>query len=372
MAKKITQIARPAPADLRSTLELLTRNPIIDSLMQSFTGFLAVLDEERRVMTVNDSLLKFLGSNNPVKIIGSRLGETISCVHAMAAQGGCGTSRFCSSCGAGNAIYISLTEDKMVERICAATVAQDGQETEICFQVRSAPIIFEARKFVLLLMQDITIQHTRAALERVFFHDISNILTSLLGATENLDKDRDNEKLIEISRRAGRRLKNEIEIQRTLSRTDSPSYQLSRHPVGINQIVEEVEGVISQHDAIAGKSLLIPEAVPDRELLTDASLVVRILLNMVINALEATDPGGQVKLWVEDGESGTTFLVWNLREIPPEIRPRIFQRHFSTKGGQGRGLGTYSMKLFGERILHGKVDFTTSVEAGTIFRLTIA
>ena len=368
---RISPTARQLPNDLHKKLACVTRNPVTDSLMQSVSGLMAILDDQRRVLAINDSLLEFLGNNQRGSFLGLRLGEAIACINAKEAPGGCGTGRFCSSCGAANAILSSLAEDKPVERICVANVEQKGQELEICFQVRAAPIIFEKQKFIVLLMQDISTQHAQAALERVFFHDIGNILAILMGATENFDQDRDNRKRIEIIRRACLRLKNEVEIQKTLSRTKASTYQVALRKVGINQIVREVEEVVSQHHAAAGKSLLLPETLPERELLTDPSLLVRILLNMLTNAFEATDHGGQAKLWVVDGEDGTSFMVWNAREIPPEIRPRIFQRHFSTKEGQGRGLGTYSMKLFGESILHGKVDFSSSRESGTTFSLTI-
>jgi signal transduction histidine kinase len=52
------------------------------------------------------------------------------------------------------------------------------------------------------------------------------------------------------------------------------------------------------------------------------------------------------------------------------IQLQIFQRFFSTKG-PGRGLGTYSMKLFGERYLKGKVDFSSQAPQGTTFTVTL-
>lgn len=357
--------------DLQRKLELVTRNPVIDNLMQSVSGLLAILDDQRRVMAVNDSLLAFLGKSNPAKVLGAKLGEAIACIHSHEAPGGCGSSRFCSSCGAAKAIISSLAQDKPVESINAGKIEIGGQEVEICFQVRASPIIFENQKFLVLLMQDISAQHSQAALERVFFHDISNILTGLLGATQNLAKNQDNLKLLEIIRRAGLRLKSEVEIQKTLSRTKAPDYQSSLDKIEIAQIISELEEIVKHHRAAAGKTLVLGEFIPERELLTDASLVLRILLNMLTNAFEATTPGGQVKLSLEEAENGTTFIVWNEAEIPPELQPRIFQRHFSTKEGQGRGLGTYSMKLFGEKILKGKVDFSSSKEEGTIFRLAL-
>ena len=70
-------------------------------------------------------------------------------------------------------------------------------------------------------------------------------------------------------------------------------------------------------------------------------------------------------------EQTIRFQVHNRGEIPEGHRSRIFQRSFSTKGSAGRGLGTYAMKLFGESVLGGQVDFETSVE-GTTFWIRLA
>ena len=88
---------------------------------------------------------------------------------------------------------------------------------------------------------------------------------------------------------------------------------------------------------------------------------------MVKNALEAVGPGGQVRLWCEASPQQVTFLVHNPGAIPERAARRVFQRSFTTKRGVGRGLGTYSMKLFGEQYLKGKVGFTSSPETGTEF-----
>jgi PAS domain-containing protein len=53
--------------------------------------------------------------------------------------------------------------------------------------------------------------------------------------------------------------------------------------------------------------------------------------------------------------------------IPAAVVPRIFQRHFTTKSGPGRGEGTWSVKSLGERLLHGTVGFETDRIAGTTF-----
>jgi signal transduction histidine kinase len=76
----------------------------------------------------------------------------------------------------------------------------------------------------------------------------------------------------------------------------------------------------------------------------------------------------------ERGPGAVRFGVANPGVIPPEVQARLFHRSFSTKSPRGRGLGTYGMKLFGERILGGEVSFTSAPPEGTVFtfRLPIA
>jgi sensor histidine kinase regulating citrate/malate metabolism len=54
--------------------------------------------------------------------------------------------------------------------------------------------------------------------------------------------------------------------------------------------------------------------------------------------------------------------------MPRDVQLQVFQRSFSTKG-PGRGIGTYSIRLLVSRYLHGTVDFESSKEQGTTFRV---
>lgn len=104
---------------------------------------------------------------------------------------------------------------------------------------------------------------------------------------------------------------------------------------------------------------------------TDSMLVSKVLINMLLNALEVTETGGHVIFRTLVKDSLIMWQVWNSAEIPDNIQLRIFQRFFSTKSECGHGLGTYSMKLFGEECLGGKVSFTSSVEDGTTFSFSL-
>ena len=53
------------------------------------------------------------------------------------------------------------------------------------------------------------------------------------------------------------------------------------------------------------------------------------------------------------------------------MQQQIFQRSFSTKNGEGRGIGTYSVKLLVERYLEGSVEFVSDDAHGTVFTVIV-
>lgn len=358
--------------ELRKQVDIVSRNPVIDGLLKFTSGLLAVLDSHRQILAVNDSMLQMLGIENASNALGLRPGEAICCIHADEEPGGCGTAKSCSTCGAAIAIVATLAEEIPSERTCAATIKRRGEEIDVYFQVRCVPIKYEGYLFLLLFMQDITNYQRWAALERAFFHDILNFVSGLVGVAELIALEGTDPYLLKALREQAWQLKNEIDVQRVLASTKGQEYELSLQEVTANQVVTGIRNVFANHPVAAGKSLKISEPIPKLTLFTDYSLLLRVLINMLTNAFEATDGGGAVRFWIDGDGDAVSFFVWNKEAIPGNVKQRIFQRHFSTKNGTGRGIGTFSMKLLGEEFLRGNVGFTTSDEEGTVFRFTVA
>jgi len=88
------------------------------------------------------------------------------------------------------------------------------------------------------------------------------------------------------------------------------------------------------------------------------------------NALEATPPDGEVTISCKTDDKSVSFFVSNPSFIPRSIQLQIFQRSFSTKGN-GRGLGTYSIKLLTDKYLKGKVSFISNENDGTTFKVDL-
>ncbi len=371
-----TYFASPERAnqqDLVAAIDFAGKNPVISGLLSSVGGLLAVLDQHRQIVALNDEFLQMLGIKNPACVLGLRPGEALHCVHAHKEPGGCGTSQFCSTCGAALAIVSSLEEDEPVERICALSILREDKVMDAALLVRSRPIQMEKQRFLLLFIQDITRQQQRAALERAFFHDINSMLGLLVGAAELMGQEKHAD-LAESVRRASMRLSKEVAVHRYLmdqSAASQPSLNLMT--ITVAEIVEELRSFFASYQITYQQNIAFPISFPDVTVQSDLSLLLRVLCNMITNALEAScmEQGLGVKIWIEEEEGWLAFRVWNAQAIPPDIALRVFQLHFSTKAEAGRGIGTYSMRLIGEQLLGGSVQFTSSKEVGTVFRFAL-
>ncbi len=364
---------RSSLEELQREMEFVSKNSIVDELMRSVSGLLAVLNEHRQILSLNESLLEATGVGNAGEVLGLRPGEALKCIHACRMPGGCGTSEYCSTCGAAIAIVSSLATRNPAERNCALAVERAGRKQDLFFRVRCMPVTYDSSRLLLLFLQDITHQQRLAALERTFFHDIVGMVNGLLGVSYLISKEAtdDVHELSQVAYRQSLRIAQEVAVQRCLCQAEAYVYQPVLRSISVRDVCREIKDLFLNHPVSAHKMLTLPEEIPDVFIKSDVSLLLRILSNMIINAFEATEEGGEVKVWAESSQERLSFCVWNRRAIPPDIAKRVFQRNFSTKAEVGRGIGTYAMKLFGEEFLGGEVRFNTSEIDGTIFRFGV-
>jgi signal transduction histidine kinase len=184
------------------------------------------------------------------------------------------------------------------------------------------------------------------------------------------DFEQDNESLNDL-RDLTQRLSHEISVQRLLLSKDPSRHRVNWETVKLAEILRHLQRIAAVHPCARRKRYLV-EAEPNAgELITDSCLLERVLANMLINAFEATEVGGEVLLKVECTDIVQRFAVHNASFIAPAVAARIFHRHFSTKQGSGRGQGTYAMRLLAETLLQGKLGFYTDAERGTTFFLEL-
>lgn len=360
---------RIAAAGLLEQLGAIAHDPLLDTLLTTIGGLLAVLNEQRQLLVINEALLAYLGVGPAEKLFGLRLGEAFSCPHADETPGGCGTTRYCRTCGAAIAQALALQDGRPAERLCFLESEHRGLRQDLVLRVRATPLKLAGRPLILLFIDDVTRQQQQALAARSFQHDLGNTLTCLLSASELLLAEAGPAEAASAAEvhRLTERVINEFALQRQLVTATDPD-QVAPHlrPISLAAVLDELRRTLGHHPAARSKRITVGR-VADRLFATDAAMLLSILLNMGLNALEATHPGGEVRLHVSAVDDQLEFSVWNEGAIPAEIALRIFQRNFSTKAALGRGLGTYSMKLVGERLLRGRVWFQSDPQTGTTF-----
>jgi signal transduction histidine kinase len=358
---------------IKRQVDTVCHHPMMDGLLQLMGGCIAVLNACRQIVALNETLMKMIGGKEIQDILGLRLGEALGCSHAGDMPGGCGTSQACGSCGAAIAMVASLGSEQPAEQTCSVSVERQGRAMDLYFRVNASPLRIDDELFILLFLQDITRRQQLEALERVFFHDINNTLMGLMSASDLLLSSTGDEadKMAGFVRHFAVRIHQEISMQRYLIGRDVGNLELQYDDVDIDTVFDDIQRMVAYHPAAMKKTIRRNDDSVHLKLYTDVHILQRVLINMLINALEATQTGQAVRLKARAENGHIVFSIWNPSSMPPEIAQRVFQRNFSSKGQIGRGLGTYSMKLFGERILGGQLSFTSTPQAGTTFYFVV-
>lgn len=333
-----------------------------------------VLNKERQIVYANQRMLAAVKASQQEDLLGKRPGEVVGCIHAGEKPGGCGTSEACAMCGAVNAILECQRTGRMVVQECRIRV-ETGQDSALDFEVAASSFNLDAEPVTVCSLRDISSEKRKQVLERVFFHDVLNTVSGIHGVVQLLVEDGvkprvGDDRSFQILVTLTERLVHELREHRQLFLAETGELRAYPGVVSAQGILQEIQALLSNHEASRGRKLKI-QIEEDFSLETDPDLVRRVLVNMAKNALEATPAGETATITCQDLGERVAFHVHNITTMPPEVRLQVFNRSFSTKPGQGHGIGTYSMKLFGERYLGGKVTFTSEESKGTTFTLEV-
>ncbi|OHB24956.1 MAG: hypothetical protein A2X84_07415 [Desulfuromonadaceae bacterium GWC2_58_13] len=345
---------------------------ITRQLLDALPGILLVLNGQRQIVYANRALLKLIDKDDVSACLGLRPGEVFDCDHAREMPGGCGTAEACGTCGAALATLSGLAGREDL-RECRLTRCHNERFEALDLRVEAKPLVHMGEAFVVLAITDISHEKRRQALERIFFHDILNLMGSVRGFAEllqtyNLEN---RQEIYQLIHEASMQVIDEIEAQRMLLAAESGNLRLQAELIEAEPFLSRLVEIYRYHQVAEGRTLAVAEASDPQPILfnTDRTLLGRILGNMIKNALEASVEGGTVTLSCRRRDDQIEFAVRNAGEMPRSVQLQIFKRYFSTKG-EHRGLGTYSMKLLSE-YLHGEISFVSAAASGTIFRLRI-
>jgi two-component system NtrC family sensor kinase len=179
-------------------------------------------------------------------------------------------------------------------------------------------------------------------------HEINNPLTGVLTYTHMLlrrkdigdDIRSDLEKIVQSTERVRKIVKGLLDFSRQT--------KLDPEPTEINKLINSTVSLIQNQALIKGVRLKFNPGENLPALTIDRSQFQGVLLNMIINALDATGPGDSINIYTatglsasNTGQKGVEIIIADTGSgIPPDNLGRLFDPFFTTKAvGEGTGLG---------------------------------
>jgi diguanylate cyclase (GGDEF)-like protein len=120
-----------------------------------------MLNNTRQIIYANSKVELFGKYKTIDSYLGLRPGELINCTHSTETPGGCGTTKFCSQCGATNAILTSLI-GKLDAQECSIFRSNDNNPLEL--RVHTTPVQLNGEDFIIFSIEDIHLEKENARL----------------------------------------------------------------------------------------------------------------------------------------------------------------------------------------------------------------
>jgi signal transduction histidine kinase len=200
-----------------------------------------------------------------------------------------------------------------------------------------------------------------------FVHDLKNTAWTLSLLVQNLREHFDRPEFRDDAVRAVS--KSVARINDLIARMSSlrEQLQLNRSPGDLNRIVEDVlKDLQGLADVQLFKSL---QPLPPAEL--DAEQMHKVILNVVMNAKDALQAGGEIHVQTEAANGDVILTVRdNGCGMSAEFVKKKLFRPFQTTKKKGIGIGMFQSKMIVEA--HGgKIEVASAEGSGTTFRILV-
>lgn len=231
------------------------------------------------------------------------------------------------------------------------------------------------------ISERVELEQMRADLTHMVVHDLRNPLGSIMGSLQLIhtafvehDETLPVSKLLRIAMRSGQKLYLLIDSLLDLGRLETGDTELKKVFVDIDSIAQEAVDQIEPF-ALSKRQMVSMEIAPGLpKVFADRDLVLRVLTNLLDNAVKFTRKDGRITLGVEQDGDDMAFTVSDTGiGISPEYQHRIFDRFLRLENAdevKGTGLGLAFCKLAVEA--HGGRIWVESEEGqGSRFKFTL-
>ncbi len=242
---------------------------------------------------------------------------------------------------------------------------------------------------VLVVINEVTRLRRLETVRRDFVanvsHELRTPITSILGYVETLldgalDNRADAVKFLEIVLRQSQRLNGIIDDLLALSRIEEES-RLGEIHLGVGPLPPVVAAAVQtcQHSADQAGVTLIAECPEGVHLAMSPALLEQALVNLLVNGIKYSRPGGEVRLRVDPGTEADGQVRITVADrgcgIAREHLPRLFERFYRSDQARSRALGGTGLGLAIVKHIvqahHGTVEVASIEGEGTTFTIQL-
>ena len=164
-----------------------------------------------------------------------------------------------------------------------------------------------------------------------------------------------------------------IRIQRTLRELVDFSRPATQESAlcDLHNVIDVALNIAKYYKRRKGKEIVTSFAdnLPHVRIARDQ--LAQVLLNLILNAMDATEEGSTIEIGTRMADEGIRILVSdNGHGIPPRDQERLFRPYFTTKE-TGTGLGLFVCKRIIEEQIGGRIQLTSSSASGTTFTIVL-
>jgi signal transduction histidine kinase len=191
---------------------------------------------------------------------------------------------------------------------------------------------------------------------------VYGVLATLVERGDSLPDDL-RETLLRVGYEQGERLRVLLEDLLDLSRLDAAAIDVAPKPVVLHTLVE---GLALK--AVPPGTVVEVDVAPDLAAIADPIVIDRVLSNLLINAVRHGRP--PITVSAERRDRHVRITVEDCGEgVPPELRPRLFERFARGEDAAGSGLGLAIARAYARA--HGGDLVYDPREGGTRFELLL-
>ncbi len=168
-------------------------------------------------------------------------------------------------------------------------------------------------------------------------------------------------------------------IQRTLRELTGFSRPTNQQQstVDVHAAINDALNIAKYYKRWKGKTIVSSFARNLPHIRTVYDQLVQVMLNLILNALDATNEGAAIEITTEliaDTDSVPARIGIRVRDeghgIPRETQEQIFQPYYTTKD-HGTGLGLFVCRQLTRHALGGEITLIRSTHQGTEFFVTL-